>query len=102
MKIFVSILLFTLVICSCVCKFIWASCNDYLFFTVSESEWDDDDNIAWLKEHDEPWATVLTKWKLSYDLRIRIFSRCSSVFGILTDFPSLQKEYGHELVRFFL
>lgn len=72
------------------------------FFSDSDSELFDDDNILWLKEHDAPWTDVLDKWNRSFRVRKLLFNRCTSISAIITDFPALRTEIGHELVNILL
>jgi len=54
----------------------------------------------WLKDHITPWATVLTKWEETYELR-RTLLKSWTYDEYFKHFSCLQSHDGWELVSIF-
>lgn len=55
-------------------------------------------NIIWLKNNQEPWADVVEKWTSTYEYRQGLLSQDIDFQEILATFPILQNPLGHCLI----
>ncbi|XP_030750822.1 uncharacterized protein LOC115879167 isoform X2 [Sitophilus oryzae] len=59
---------------------------------------DHDEIITWLKNNQEPWSDVVSKWNATYEYRQRLYMRHENLQEILAVFPIIQNPLGHRLI----
>lgn len=70
----------------------------YIFFLENDAAILD--CIQWLKNNIEPWAEVLSKWKLTAEARMQLISKFNSIEQILQEFIILKQPLAYSLVFF--
>lgn len=55
--------------------------------------------IKWLKHSQEPWETVILYWMETFQARQDQTSKCTPLHQFIQDWPILQHDNGHQLVK---
>lgn len=62
--------------------------------TTSDCEGD----VTWLKNNQDPWSEVQTKWSKTFHVRQVILKKDLNVFEILSEFSIIKNPLGHTLI----